>query len=45
MPDLKKDYRPQGWVAGTNDKLMFANAPGWQKHTETLRELNSRFHW
>ncbi|KAK5119758.1 hypothetical protein LTR85_007334 [Meristemomyces frigidus] len=44
VPDLKKEYRPQGWMAGTNDKLLFAHAEGWEKHTETLKELSSLFH-
>ncbi|KAK4545923.1 hypothetical protein LTR36_002487 [Oleoguttula mirabilis] len=44
VPDLKKQYRPQGWVASTSDKLLFAQAEGWETYTETLKELSSHFH-
>ena len=44
VPDIEKEYKPKGWVPSTMDKLLFAHAEGWQKHTETLEELGSLFH-
>ncbi|KAK5131638.1 hypothetical protein LTR08_000765 [Meristemomyces frigidus] len=44
IPDIKQLSTPKGWMSGTSDKLLFAHANGWQKHTETLKELDSVFH-
>ncbi|KAF2770537.1 hypothetical protein EJ03DRAFT_335497 [Teratosphaeria nubilosa] len=33
-----------GWQAGTGEKMLFAAAPGWDKHIKDLKNLGSVFH-
>ena len=44
VPDIRKEYKPKGWMPGTTDKLRFARAEGWEKRTETLQQLSSTYH-
>lgn len=44
VPGIKKEYKPQGWLQSTHDTLFFAESEGWERRTETLKELKSSFH-
>lgn len=44
VPNLTKIYRPKDFVDCTNDTLFYANAEGWEKSTDTLKEMNSTYH-
>ncbi|KAH9810921.1 HORMA domain [Teratosphaeria destructans] len=44
MPSIERVPHALGWQAGTGEKMLFAAAPGWDKHTKDLKSLGSVFH-
>ena len=44
VPESERLYQPKGFIEGSADGLVFADAEDWERRTETLDDLQSAFH-
>ncbi|KAI7538692.1 hypothetical protein KC331_g10198 [Hortaea werneckii] len=44
LPGTGIIHEPEGFSASQNDIIVYATAPGWQRHVQRLKEMQSSFH-